>query len=668
MEVIDNGNAPLITQVVEGVETTNAPFTAEEKAKRRLELKARSTLLMGIPNEHQLKFNYIKDAKSFLQAIEKSFGGNAATKKTQRNLLKQQYKFFTSSSSEVTNEAVKTTHGATTTTTQATAVNSTTIDNLSDAVICAFFASQLNSLQLENEDLQQLHPDDLEEMDLRWQIVDKYKIGLGYNVVPPSYTRNFMPLKTDLSFFGLEEFVNEPIVSKTTVKKPVVKTSEAKASADKPKVVWKNCGSPLIEGWISDSKDEAESNPKIDKKTVKPSFAKIEFVKYKEQVKSPRKTIVKQGNTATQNFSKTVVLFNTARQGIPQIDLEDKGVIDSGCLRNMTGNMSHLTDYEEIDRGYVAFGDHKVKVIRCDNGTEFKNKEMNQFCEMKGKFDGKADEGFFVGCFLNSKAFRVFNIRIWTVKENLHTRFSENTPNIVGSGPNWLFYIDALTKSINYKPVVAGNQSNHNTGTKACDDAGKARMETIPSKDYILLPLWTADLLISQESKSSQDDGFQTLSDDGKNVDENPRQESGCKDQEKEDNVNNTNNTLVDLPFGKRAIGTKWVFQNKKDKRGIVIRNKARLVAQGHIQEEGIDYDKVFSSVARIKAIRLFLAYASFKDFVVYQMDIKSAFLYEKIEEEVYICEPPGFEDPDFLNKVYKVEKAIFGLHQALRA
>ncbi|GJY21532.1 putative ribonuclease H-like domain-containing protein [Tanacetum coccineum] len=125
--------------------------------------------------------------------------------------------------------------------------------------------------------------------------------------------------------------------------------------------------------------------------------------------------------------------------------------------------------------------------------------------------------------------------------------------------------------------------------------------------------------------------------------------------------------TLVDLPNGKRAIGTKWVFKNKKDERGIMIRNKARLVAQGYTQEEGIDYDEVFAPVARIKAIRLFLAYASFKDFVVYQMDVKSAFLYGKIEEEVYVCQPPGFEDPDFPDRVYNVEKALYGLHQAPR-
>ncbi|GKA18695.1 putative ribonuclease H-like domain-containing protein [Tanacetum coccineum] len=97
-------------------------------------------------------------------------------------------------------------------------------------------------------------------------------------------------------------------------------------------------------------------------------------------------------------------------------------------------------------------------------------------------------------------------------------------------------------------------------------------------------------------------------------------------------------------------------------------KNKARLVAQGYIQEEGIDYDEVFTLVTRIEAIRLFLAYASFKDFVVYQLDVKSDFLYGKIEEEVYVCLPPGFEDPDFPDRVYKVEKALYGLHKVINS
>nr|GEU36719.1 hypothetical protein [Tanacetum cinerariifolium] len=390
-----------------------------------------------------------------------------------------------------------------------------------------------------------------------------------------------------------------------------------------------------------------------------------------------------------------------------------------------------------------------------------------------GKCDGKADEGFFVGYSLNCKAFRVFNSRTRIVEENLHIRFSKSTPNVVGSGPDWLFDIDALTRILNYKLIVAGRQSNGFSSTKASNNAGQARKEIKPVKIYILLPLWTADLPFSQDPKSSHDDGFKPSIDDGKKVNEDLSKRSECNDQEKEDNVNNTNNVnavgtnkvnavgelpfdpdmpaledvdtfdfsnkdedddavadmnnldttiqvsptpttrihkdhpldqvirdfhsttqtrymtknlekhgfeellqfklqevwiLVDLPNKKRAIGTKWVFKNKKDERGIIIRNKPRLIAQGHIQEERINYDEVFAPVARIEATRLFLAYASFKDFMVYQMDVKSAFLYEKIEEEVYVCHLPGFEDPDFPDRVYKVEKALYGLHQAPRA
>ncbi|GJR06548.1 putative ribonuclease H-like domain-containing protein [Tanacetum coccineum] len=101
---------------------------------------------------------------------------------------------------------------------------------------------------------------------------------------------------------------------------------------------------------------------------------------------------------------------------------------------------------------------------------------------------------------------------------------------------------------------------------------------------------------------------------------------------------------------------------------GIVVRNKARLVAQGHRQEEGIDYDEVFAPVARIEAIRLFLAFASYLGFMVYQMDVKSAFLYGRIDEEVHVTQPKGFVDPQHPKKVYKAVKALYGLHQAPRA
>nr|GEW87493.1 ribonuclease H-like domain-containing protein [Tanacetum cinerariifolium] len=162
-----------------------------------------------------------------------------------------------------------------------------------------------------------------------------------------------------------------------------------------------------------------------------------------------------------------------------------------------------------------------------------------------GKFDGKADEGFFVGYFMNSRAFKVFNSRTRIVEENLHIRFSESTPYVVGSGPDWLFDIDALTRTMNYELIIVGTQSNGFAGAKASDNAGQASKETEPIKDYILLPLWTADPPFYQDPKSFDDDGSKSSSDDRKKVDEDPRQESECKDQEKEDNVNNTNNVNV---------------------------------------------------------------------------------------------------------------------------
>ncbi|KAD3337079.1 hypothetical protein E3N88_32599 [Mikania micrantha] len=125
---------------------------------------------------------------------------------------------------------------------------------------------------------------------------------------------------------------------------------------------------------------------------------------------------------------------------------------------------------------------------------------------------------------------------------------------------------------------------------------------------------------------------------------------------------------LVPLPQGKCAIGTKWVFRNKTDENGQIIKNKARLVVQGFSQEEGIDYDETFAPVARLEAIRLFLAYAALHKLKVFQMDVKSAFLYGKIKEEVYVCQPPGFEDNIHPDWVYKLDKALYGLKQAPRA
>ncbi|GKB36076.1 putative ribonuclease H-like domain-containing protein [Tanacetum coccineum] len=727
------------------------------------------------------------------------------------------------------------------------AANSTNIDNLSNVVICSFFTSQPNSPQLVHEDLQQ----SIQMTWKRWQMAmltmrvkrflkntgrkltvngnktigfDKSKVKC-YNCHKRGHfareckalrnqdnknkerTRRSVPVETAIRHFGCRcdcpvgyERINQ---DELYVNEPVVENYKAMSSEEEPKVVRKYDDAPIIEEWVSD--DDGT-------------------------------TMQIQVSDGLGPQKKLIFLSNV--QGNPQMDLQDQGVIDSGCSRHMTGNMSYLTDYEEIDGGYVAFGgnpkggkitgkgtiktgnldfenvyfvrelkfnlfsvsqmcdkknsvlfndtecivlspnfklidesqvllrvprknnmysvdlknivpkggltclfakatsdesklwhrrlghlnfktmnklvkgnlvrglpsklfendqtcvacqkgkqhrascksktensislplhllhmdlfgltfvkslmkkmyclvvtddfsmftwvfflatkdetsgilksfitgienlvDHKVKVIRCDNGTEFKNREMNQFCEIKGilrqfsvartpqqngvaerrnrtlikaartmladsklpttfwakavntacyvqnrvlvvkphnktpyelfhgrtptlsftrpfrchvtilntidhlgKFDGKADEGFLVGYSLNSKSFRVFNSRTRIVEENFHIRFSENTPNVVGSGSDWLFDIDALTRTMNFEPIVVGTQSNGFAGTKASDNA---------------------------DLKSSHDDGSKPSSDYVKKVNEDRRKDSEFNDVGRK--------TSIELPF-----------------------------------------------------------------------------------------------------------------------
>nr|GEZ25450.1 retrovirus-related Pol polyprotein from transposon TNT 1-94 [Tanacetum cinerariifolium] len=256
-----------------------------------------------------------------------------------------------------------------------------------------------------------------------------------------------------------------------------------------------------------------------------------------------------------------------------------------------------------------------------------------------GKFQEKVDEGFLVGYSVCSKAFRVFNNRTRFIQETLHVNFLENKPNVAGYRDLNAEFEDCSANSSNevnaagsIVPTVGQNSLN---STNTFSAAGPYNTAEEPKRVHQALkdPSWIEAM--QEELLQFKMQKFWVL---------------------------------VDLPYGKRAIGTKWVYRNKKDERGIVIRNKVKLVAQGHTQEEGFDYEEVFAPVARIEAIRLFLAYASFMGFMVYQMDVKSAFLYGTIEEEVYVCQPLWFEDRDHLEKVYKVVKALYGLHQAPRA
>jgi hypothetical protein len=123
--------------------------------------------------------------------------------------------------------------------------------------------------------------------------------------------------------------------------------------------------------------------------------------------------------------------------------------------------------------------------------------------------------------------------------------------------------------------------------------------------------------------------------------------------------------SLVEKPKDCRnVIGTKWVFKNKQDANGIVVRNKARMVAQGYSQVEGTDYGETYAPVARLESIRILLAYASHHNFKLQQIDVKSTFLNGPLHELVYVKKPPGFKDPHFPNHVYKLDKALYGFNK----
>ncbi|GJY51213.1 putative ribonuclease H-like domain-containing protein [Tanacetum coccineum] len=347
---------------------------------------------------------------------------------------------------------------------------------------------------------------------------------------------------------------------------------------------------------------------------------------------------------------------------------------------------------------------------------------------------------------------RVFNKRTRIVEEALNIRFLENTPNVKGNGPDWLFDVDSLSISMNYVPVAAGNKTNGIAGTKDNIVAGQAQKEKEPEQEYILIPLCTTDPLISQGPKDCEGDAGMKPTE----VDENEASDkSGKHDQEarseserlnqREMQTEHTNSSnginTVSTPVSTAgpsfdtvvpstpvntagpSVSTANESEEQLFERFSPFKNAFTLPPVPNISsmdttgifgnayddedvEEEVDMNNVISSytvpdtsftkfhkdhpedqvIGSLKTPvqtrhmtkiteehGLFssvhkLRRTNHKDFVVYQMDVKSAFLYEKIEEEVYVCQPPGFEDPQFPDKVYNVEKALYRLHQASRA
>nr|GEU34036.1 ribonuclease H-like domain-containing protein [Tanacetum cinerariifolium] len=824
-EVIINGDFPAPTIVVDGVVQPVTIMSADQKLARRNELKACGTLLMALPDTHQLKFNSHKDAKTLMEAIEKRFGGNTETKKVQKTLLKQQFENFTCSNSE-------------------------NLDQIHDRLQKLVSQLKIHRVSLSQEDV---------NLNLKiYETKVRHSSSLGnptqnLDFVSSSNTdsttdsmamltmraRRFLQkTRRNLGDNRVTTIEEEPANFALMAITSSSSSSDNKLSTAKPAQDLSYINrpmAPIIEDWVSDSEDEYEPND--------------------------------------------------PQSGNPQYALKDKGVIDSGCSWNMTGNMSYLSNFQELNGGYISFGgnpkggkisDFKLpdesqvllrvprennmynvnlkdiipsgdltclfakatidesnlwhrrlghinfksinklvkgnlvrglptKVFENNNTCVAckKGKQHRASCKTKpvfflatkdetspilktfvtglenqlslkvknrvlvtkphnktpyellhgrtpsigfmipfgchmtilntldplGKFEGKVDERFLVGYSINSKAFKVFNSRTRIVQETLHVNFLENKPNIAGTGPTWLLDIDGLTRTMNYQPVTTGNQSNLTAEGDAAFD-GKEHDAKKPESAVNVSPSSSALSGEQDDKTKKRAKGKNPVESFIGNKDLNADFEDYSEDSSNDFNVvgpivptagqNYSNSTnpfsaaeMKDIAHSDhKNVGAEAEFNNLETSITVSLipttriykahpvaqissdlfsttqtRKEPKRVHQAPkdpswieaMQEEllqfkmqkvwilvdlpygkraiGIDYEEVFAPVTRIEAIRLFLAYASFMGFMVYQTNVKSAFLYGTIEEEVYVCQPLGFEDPDHPNKVYKVVK-----------
>ena len=278
------------------------------------------------------------------------------------------------------------------------------------------------------------------------------------------------------------------------------------------------------------------------------------------------------------------------------------------------------------------------------------------------KFDPKSYEGVFLGYSQNSKAYIVLNKETLRVEESLNVTFDESPPP---SKTSPLVDDDLVESQAIESQEILGNDKEDELLNKELVNVKESKSHPL---DGVIGNINERTLRSKVQNESNYFCFVSTI--EPKNINEAIKDESWVIAMQEELNqfVRNDVWTLVPQPKSQTIIGTKWVFRNKMDENGIVSRNKARLVAQGYNQQEGIDYDETFAPVARLESIRILLAYACAHNFKLFQMDVKSAFLNGVINEEVYVAQPPGFIDFEKPNYVYKLKKALYGLKQAPKA
>ena len=310
--------------------------------------------------------------------------------------------------------------------------------------------------------------------------------------------------------------------------------------------------------------------------------------------------------------------------------------------------------------------------------------------EHRSKLDSKSDEGVFLGYSINSRAYRVYNKRTKTVMESANVVVNdtgEDIMKVLDGGENEDFRSAEVSEG-----VTTGVPNTASATEGVSDSVTNTEIEKHQGDDAEQPPKRPSRRVQKNHSSEdvigSVDDGVRTRGKprvnyqemignvcftstmEPKNVKEALEDELWISAMQEELGQFERNDVwdLVPRPSDVNVIGTKWIFKNKTDEKGNITRNKARLVAQGYTQIEGIDFDETFAPVARLESIRLLLAVSCTLRFKLFQMDVKSAFLNGILNEEVYVAQPKGFEDPQHPDYVYRLKKALYGLKQAPRA
>nr|GEU37218.1 hypothetical protein [Tanacetum cinerariifolium] len=751
-EVILNGASPTPTRVVDGVVQAVAPINTEQKLAKKNELKAIGTLLIALPDKHQLKFNIHKDAKSLIEAIEKR---NKADLEDQSldvlfNNLKiyevevnsssstrhntQNINFVSSQNTNNTNESVSDIPSVSAASTKAPASILPNVDNLSDVFIYSFFSN-------ESVPTSPVH--------------DRYKIGEGYHVVPSPYTWTFMQPKPNLVFHDAPTITkivlnvfNVELVPLSLPRTCLSQIGLLPLSLKIGFLTQKMNLKGTKGNWVLKSKctvldhvsrltsasmnlkqfdyTDALGVSKSDNETEYKNHDLNKFCGMKGIKREFSVAITPQHNGVAKR--KNMTLIDAARTMLADSLLPILfwvKAVNTACYvqnRVLVTKPHNKTPYELLLGRTPSIG--FMRPFGCPLNI------LNTL-DLIGKFNGKADKGFLVRYSISSKAFRVFNSRTRIVQVTLHINFLKNQPNVAGSRPKWLFDIDTLTHFMNYQSVITENQPNPSAGIKENLDADvDAAFDVKKNESKVHVSSSSSDKTKKHDDKAKRDakgknpidlsTRVRNLSDEFEDFSSNSTNRVNAASAPVTtvgpNPTNNTNSFNAAIPFDNVVnmpalediiyfddegdVGVEADFSNLetsitvspilitrvyKDHPVTQIigdltsapqtRSMARMNPREYTKHSKIlvgllPYKRnYFNSNAKGLGISRF-TYGLCVLYVLYGISNGSqkCFLYETIEEEVYVCQPRGFEDPNYPNKVYKVVKAFYGLHKALRA